>query len=189
MNYQKKNTWGWIAFGFVVFHVVCISIYAAPEKYISPKNKQWVSYYSFPFFEQRWSMFAPCPVIDGKIKVKLYSDTDSTDWFYPGDDFRSKHKIFRGSWHSDLVIFETNLLWWVHYNFEEAGGNLSNPNVEALDEAMKEGIGALMMRRFVGGLGRQVFGELPAKANVICEFNNVLENREYQYKYPSFYFR
>ena len=48
-----------------------------------------------PLFEQQWAMFAPCPVMNGGIYMKFYTETDTTDWLRPAEDAIFWHRWFR----------------------------------------------------------------------------------------------
>ncbi|MBK6527358.1 MAG: hypothetical protein IPG07_18465, partial [Crocinitomicaceae bacterium] len=80
MTKSNKILLGWLAFIFVVVHSTAIFIYAFPEQYISPGLKNTASVYVHPVFEQTWSLFAPAPLNDTKLRVKYYFEDDSTDW-------------------------------------------------------------------------------------------------------------
>ncbi|MCB9223121.1 MAG: hypothetical protein H6582_03005 [Crocinitomicaceae bacterium] len=115
MPINKNSKLGWFGLFFVVFHTAMIVFYAAPEGYLPKKLVHLSSLYSEPIFEQKWSMFAPCPIWGHHIEIKYeFEDGDTTDWISPTEDAVSKHMIYRGTYHGDLAVAEYNTLHWLN---------------------------------------------------------------------------
>lgn len=184
MKQKNKTIAAWIAFLFVVLHLTFISLYAAPPAYVSAPVKAVVTPYVSPLFEQSWSMFAPCPVVSGHLKVKITYATKEMDWFYPTKEPREWHSYLRGSHHSELVLLEANMIYWVNCDVQDLQLNLSEPIPDYLIDSFKHGYSYWMMNRYLYGLALKISDEKPLKAEVIAELNNVKTGEEGFLTYP-----
>lgn len=185
MTQKNKIIAAWIAFCFVVIHVSFILIYAAPPQLVPDKAKSFVSPYVNPLFHQTWAMFAPCPVVEGRLKVQLNSTTDKSEWFYPTASDRTIHNWVRVSHHAELVLLESNLIYWVNYDMqlnELKIGDQLHPNQIS---PFKGGHSYRMINRYVHRLASQLEGE-PVSANVVVELSNVKTGEEGELNYPEF---
>lgn len=188
MTNIKKIWQGWLAFSFVLIHFTFIILYAFPQQFVSERTKSVAAVYVDPLFVQKWSMFAPCPVLDMKVKLKIHHEKGESDWFYPGEEYRKKHSFWRGSWHGDYVITEINMLHWVYADlaeFEQDPENISYTDKKKFQTSK----GGLMLQRFIKGISLSFFDALPIEAYAICEFNNVKTDELIElelpvYKYP-----
>ena len=97
MTERNKLIAGWLAAVFLLFHTTFIFIYASPGHLISSKAKAFVNPYVSPLFEQSWAMFAPCPLIDGGIEFRIFTENDTTDWLRPAEDPIFWHRLISES--------------------------------------------------------------------------------------------
>ncbi|MBK9593729.1 MAG: hypothetical protein IPO32_20315 [Crocinitomicaceae bacterium] len=47
------------------------------------------------------------------MRVKYYFEDDSTDWVEPMKDVYASTHFYRGSYHGDLAVGESNLLYYI----------------------------------------------------------------------------
>lgn len=62
-------------FAVIIFHVVCVFIYANPLVHSKNKSDYWVEYYVYPFFHQNWNLFAPPPSENYALYVSYDDNT------------------------------------------------------------------------------------------------------------------
>lgn len=188
MKPKNKILAGWIAFLFVLFHLSAIFIYAAPASYMPAPAKRFVNPYVTPLFEQTWSMFAPCPVVGGKMHVQLIYEDETTDWIEPTANDRRWHKYLRVTHHADLALLESNILYWVDYDVRDLGISYTDHVPEDLRALLKQGYSYLMLRRYVYRFGYIYKGEYPIAASVIMDVNNAESGVEGSVRFPEFKF-
>lgn len=184
MNERNKIITGWIAFIFVVFHLSALFLFAAPAQFGLLKGKKFVSPYVVPLFEQSWSMFAPCPVTTGKIKVKIQYADESTDWFYPGENAQKWHQYLRASHHGDLVILESNLIYWLTVDLDDFNLPYEGQCPSYLIEAFKHAHSFHLIGRYVYGWGLKNNNQPPISARVEVDLHNVKTGEKGTFKMP-----
>jgi len=165
---------GWLAFAFVVTHFTMIFIYAFPTEYIPERLKNVASVYVYPVFEQSWSLFAPCPIIDSHLRVKYYFDSDSTGWINPIAHAEAVHSKLRFTHHGELVLGESNLLFWVAGDLNGMGIPLHEPFPVDSSGSFKNTSSYWMMSRYLYGNADYLFGRRPEAAYAECTFQNVV---------------
>ena len=173
MSQKNKTIIGWAAFIFVCFHLVAIFIFASPYQFGLQRGKKLVSPYVTPLFEQSWSMFAPCPVVNGKIWVKIEYKDEVVDWFDPRENDRKWHKWLRCSHHGDRILLEANVLHYIWAEAEEFGLAYDEPIPESLIEAFRETAGYVYAKRYSYGVARNYADKEPEKIWVRAEMENL----------------
>ena len=176
MSKRNKRIAGWIAFLFVCFHVSALFIFASPQNFGLNKGKKVVAPYVVPLFEQTWSMFAPCPLVTGKLKVKIEYQDKTIDWFYPVNNSRKWHSYLRASHHGDLVILEANLISWLLVDMNEFNLSLNDTIPAYLTEEFKHAHCYFLIRRYIYGLSKKMEDHEPVRAYVKAEMRNVKTN-------------
>ena len=184
MKEKNKIIVGWLAFLFVVFHLSALFIFASPPQFGLQKGKKAVSPYVVPLFEQTWTMFAPCPVVTGKMKMKITYDSGDTEWFYPAENSRHWHQYLRGSHHGDLVILESNLLHWLKVDLEDFNLAYEGECPAYLEEAFKHGHSYFLISRYAYGWALKTKDEVPVSAEVIAELENVKTGETGDFRLP-----
>ncbi|WP_027419308.1 DUF5819 family protein [Crocinitomix catalasitica] len=119
MNPKNKIHKGWLALFFVIFHFVCIIIYAFPPNIIPEKVQGMAAHYVSPVFDQKWNMFAPAPVIQSTIEVKYYfKNGDSSIWIRPALNALKRHMETRFTFYGELALAESNMAYWVQVDID-----------------------------------------------------------------------
>jgi hypothetical protein len=119
LEYKHKILTGIVAATFVLWHTVAIVIYAMPTAIIPAESKSMVSVYVNPVFDQKWNMFAPCPIVNGHFEMKYFLENgDSTLWISPADDALKWHRMTRFMHYGELVLVESNIVYWLNVDME-----------------------------------------------------------------------
>ncbi|MEX1002791.1 MAG: DUF5819 family protein [Crocinitomicaceae bacterium] len=184
MKRKNKILVGWLAFLFVIFHMSCLFIHAAPSQIIPDRYKEKVSAYIDPLFRQNWSLFAPCPVIDGRVKMKINFQKDSIDWHYPfaGDVYW--HSIFRGSHHSELALLESHLVFWLGRDLEGMQFAFSEELTGEKLAEFNKGKSYVLYRRYAVGISKKMDKEV-VSVELACELKNVKTDEEGTFYLPA----
>jgi hypothetical protein len=134
--------------------------------------KQVVAPYVYPIFEQHWSMFAPCPSADGKIKLNIKFEGGETGWFYPNKSAQDYHRKLRATHHGEIAILELNLIYWAMADKMEFNLQYDEVIPYPLSVHLKDGYSYILFKRFIYGVARNL--ELtPVSANLVCEIEEV----------------
>ena len=187
MTPKKKIRYGWIGFGFVFLHCAAIITYAMPNGILPVKMVEASSYYVDPIFPQKWSMFAPCPLLSHHVEVKYtYENGDTTDWISPSADAIDKHMWIRGSHHGDLAVAEYNTLYWVNARIVEL--DLQDETTVPKDKVsdFKCGLGYFLARNYAYGNSVYLFDKEPISAYMKCDFLNVKTGKARSLILPEF---
>ena len=173
MKEVNKIRLGWIAFCFVSFHFVCIFIYALPEGVIPNGLKSFSYGYVSPVFEQKWALFVPCPIVNQNLEIKYFFDDDSTDWVDVNADAKKKHSFWRLTYHGDIALGESNLLYWVAGDFEIM--NISLYQDIPIDSAssFKNYYSYYLVKNYAMSNAISLYDKKPDSAYVKCNFHNV----------------
>lgn len=176
MKTEKRHKfYGWIAFVFVIFHFGFVFIYATPVSVFGEDSKAMVERYVSPVFSQKWSLFAPCPIVNAYTEVAFeFEGEKKTDWIKVGDEPLRKHSFTKGLHYGELVLIESNLMFSVNADLEEVGLEAgSMPSKEKLDRYVYLGRSVHRVRRYLYGLAFYLFNEKPTKGYFRCWRNNV----------------
>ena len=157
---------------FVLFHSISLFIYAAPASIVPGGGKKIVSPYVYPLFDQTWSMFAPCPTVDGKIKVNIQHKNGETGWFYPLESDLSWHRTLRMSHHGEMALLELNLIYWVMLDKVDFNLQYDEALLYPISDYFKDGYSYILLKRFVYGIAVNLELE-PISAEVVCEIEEV----------------
>lgn len=174
MSTINKIRLGWVAFTFVVMHFVMIIIYAFPAPYMPEGLRTISSAYVYPVFEQSWSLFAPCPLVDNHLRVKYYFENDSTDWINPIANAEKMHAILRFTHHGDLALGQSNLLFWLAGDLQEMGLSPYQSFPEDSSAAFKYTASYWRMLYYLKGNANYLYDKEPISAYAECSFENVM---------------
>jgi hypothetical protein len=185
----KNKIWlGWCAFLFVVFHFTCLFFSALPSRFSNQKMKQVADFYIEPVFSQSWGMFVPTPIIDGHVEIKFYFEQDSTDWIAPTEDARKIHSFFPGTWNEELIIGESNLIYYLNVDLVEMGWEMGEPFPDELMERFHKGYSFFKIKYYIQGYGRYLFDRTPSKALFRCYLRDVVAKKSGLVELPMFEF-
>lgn len=162
-----------MAFIFVIGHSLAIFIFAFPTGYLPQTLKNAASIYVHPMFEQTWSLFAPCPIHDTKMRVKYYFEEDSTDWVEPMKDVYELHARYRFTYHGDLAVGESNVLYYTMNDLIWKGISPYEPFPVDSAQTFFYTSSFYITKNFVYGSADFLYGKRPVSALVECSFNNV----------------
>ncbi len=170
---EKKKWLGYLALCFVVFHFSTILITTFPENY-SPKIIQTISnHYVTPLFNQKWGMFAPCPLTAHQLKFKLYFKNEVTDTIIPSDDYFKYHSWFRFTHHGDLATGEYNMMYWVKIDLDELNIKPNSTILESQKQAFYKTRGYFHLKNYLNGYALTYFDKYPLKSDVFLNYYNV----------------
>lgn len=115
---------GICALAFLLFHFLMIFIYVAPVNITGERLKNYTSYYMRPYFNQQWSLFAPAPVVEHEISIKI---GEEQKWYSLNqfDHQKADQLFFTAHWRYSLGSY--NLLYWVQNDlkyFEKRNGGI-----------------------------------------------------------------
>lgn len=157
-------------------------IYAFPDEWMPKKAKEIVSPYVYPIFDQHWAMFAPCPLIEGNIKIEIMDKDGVVQTLRPFEDALHTHRIFRVTHHGDVSIQASNLIHWVAAdNLDYSDGSLSNRAVEKND--LVNTLSYTLLKRMVYGYAQNLNIKLD-RADVNCDLLNVKTDEKHTIEYP-----
>jgi hypothetical protein len=154
-------------------HFSMIFIYAFPQQYVPAPAKTVANGYVYPFFEQTWNLFAPCPLISHQLSVRYFYEDDSTDWIdvYKAD--QELHEALRFTYHGDRVLGESNLLFWLEGDMQYLGLSLYEPIPADSAMALRNTMGYIRLASFTRGYARLNLDREPIAAETRCFFENV----------------
>ena len=178
MSERRKILLGWLAFSFVIFHIVSIFFTAFPGNYIPSRVKKMAEIYTYPIFTQNWSMFAPCPILDGRLEVCYFFKGKSTGWQRPLQDEWDKHALFRMTYHAELALGEANLLYWVDVDVKKMNLRYDQPMSGEIREKYLNGYSYSKVQDFLEGTAIYLYEEKPDSAYAKCHFKNVVSQEE-----------
>lgn len=178
MSERKKIVLGWLAFGFVVFHVVNIMATAAPDGYVPNVVKRASLIYTNNVLGQKWNMFAPCPLIDGTFEAKFYYNGQETDWIRPVQDAVDFHRYFRFTHCSELSLSEANLIYWIHSDIVKDTLPIDREWTSEEDSKFKRAYSYSKVKNYTYGSCYYLFDQKPDSALARCFVRNVKTKEE-----------
>lgn len=96
----------WVSLAVIIFlnHLICTLLYLAPKNPTTRLYKEYVSAYMFPFFTQRWLLFAPEPQTS-QIKFIYRCEIHGkwTEWKDPTYELILRHQKNRFSYYGKEV--------------------------------------------------------------------------------------
>ncbi|UKN03004.1 DUF5819 family protein [Paracrocinitomix mangrovi] len=188
MSPKIKVIIGWLAFLYIVFHFVFVALFAAPSQFVPAKVKNFTKPYVTPFFMQSWSMFAPCPVVKGRVKLNIVTENDSTGWFYATENYESGYDYLRFTHHGDIMLMEANIIHWINYDKRDIGLKLNEPIPDDYVEFVKKGNGYWMLKKFSRRIAEIKLGEKSSRVYSIIELEDVKSGESGIIEYPVFEF-
>lgn len=173
MKDTNKITFGWIAFCVIVLHFACIVVYILPDGWKSENIQSISKSYVSPVFEQKWSLFVPCPIINQKLSIKYFFGADSTNWIAVNEEAKKAHSLWRLTYHGDLALGESNLLYWVVSDFDLMNISLYQDFPEDSSSSFKLYNSYYLVKNYAAANANYLFDQQPDSAFVKCDFYNV----------------
>jgi hypothetical protein len=182
---QKKNVLGYLALFFVIFHFTAILITTFPKNY-TPKLLQTVSnYYVSPLFNQKWGMFAPCPLNAHQLKFKLYFNNKVTDTITPSVVYFKYHSWLRFTHHGDLATGEYNMMYWVKNDLDNLDIKPNATIIESQQQNFYKTRGYYHLKNYLTGFALKYYDEKPIKADVILNYYDVKNHNLNTYNFKN----
>ena len=185
---KKNKIWmGWLAFLFLVFHFTLIFIYAFPEGVFPNKLKEVSAFYVSPLYEQKWNMFAPCPIKSYEAKIKYsFEDGSESDWIKPTKSAKEWHSMLRFTHHAEIVLIEPILLFWVDSDVHELELQFNKTLSPDENETFKKGATYWMLRRYVYGNSEYLFNKRPIEGTLQMFVTNVITSKTDSITLPTY---
>lgn len=101
-------------------------------------------------------------------------------------DAYASHAIYRASYHGDLAVGESNLLYYIGSDLEWKGISLYEPFPIDSASSYKLTSSYWMTRNFIYGSADYIFDKYPLKAVAECSFRNVKTNESGVMILPAF---
>lgn len=190
MTELKQKIWiGWLAFLFIVIHFVFILAYALPPEFSNSSLKSFATPYVEPVFTQHWSMFAPCPITNASVEIKFYFDgNDSTDWVSPTEDARNIHGWLKGTHHGELVLAESNLMYWLGLDLDRMGIEIGDPFPLYRTSEFQQGYSYFKIKDYIEGNALYLYDKEVVHAKIRCDLEDVVTGERGVLELPEFYF-
>jgi len=182
---QKKKWLGYLALFFVIFHFTTILITTFPENY-SPKALQTFSnHYVSPLFNQKWGMFAPCPLTGHQLKFKLYFKDTQTDTITPSENYFKYHSWLRFTHHGDLATGEYNMMYWVKQDLDGLDFKPNSTVLESQKNQFYKTRGYFHLKNYVNGYALKYYDTLPTEYDVFLNYYDVISHQTYTYTFKN----
>ncbi len=187
MHLKGKILWGKLALLFVISHFTFIILYALPDAFSNARLKTYSTAYVEPIFTQKWSMFAPCPVIDGHAEVRyVFNSDDSTVWLRPTEHAKFVHGWTKGLHYGELVLAESNLIYWLSLDIDylnlEAEGIVADEKLNAF----YQGYSYFKIKDYLLGNANYLFQKRPLTAEIRFYLRDVVTGEEHLLLLPSY---
>lgn len=178
-----------MALFFIVLHFFLIFVYALPDSLSSPVLKNLAKPYVEPVFTQQWGMFAPCPIVDAHVEVRYWFENgDSISWMSPTEDARFLHSWLKGTHHGELVLAESNLMYWLSLDLDyldyEAGADFPGDQLENF----YKGYSYFKIKDYLFGNAVYLFDQVPEEGEMRCYLKNVVTGKSDLITLPKYTF-
>lgn len=167
MNLKGKIVWGKLAALFIVIHFTFIIIYALPDSFSNPQFQSYTTAYVEPVFTQKWAMFAPCPTLNGYTEVRyVFEEGDTSGWIRPTDEAKRMHDWTKGLHYGELVLAESNLIYWLSLDLEylDMREECSVPEEKMND--FFQGYSYFKIKDYIFGNANYLFDKAPKSAEI-----------------------
>ncbi|MDX1350600.1 MAG: hypothetical protein R3279_10150 [Putridiphycobacter sp.] len=183
---RKEKTYGWLAFLVLVIHFGLILFSILPATKITKPIHAIAKQYAEPIFKQRWAMFAPCPTLENRIKVKFYFENDTTDWIDPIDDILPIHQTLRFSYHGNIAVGYYNMLYWLKLDIDKLSITKNElQNFSDLND-LRNTMGNRLLHKYVFGYANETFQKKPHSADLIISYRSVVDGVETTYLFSNY---
>lgn len=187
MQLKSKILWGKLALFFVIIHFTFIILYALPDSFANARLKTYSTAYVEPIFTQKWSMFAPCPVIDGYTEVRyVFNSDDTTGWLRPTEHAKSVHSWTKGLHYGELVLAESNLIYWLSLDIDYLNLGVEGQVAEEKLSAFYQGYSYFKIKDYLFGNANYLFHKRPMNAEIRFYLKDVVTGEEHLLLLPSY---
>ncbi len=184
---KSKIGWGRVALFFIVLHFCLIFVYALPDSFSYQPLKTYVKPYVEPVFTQQWSMFAPCPVIDAHVEVRYWFENgDSIGWISPTENARLMHSWLKGSHHGELVLAESNLMYWLSLDLDYLNYKVNSDFPGDQLENFYKGYSYFKIKDYLFGNAMYLFEKAPKSGQLRCYLKDVVTGTEDRITLPKY---
>lgn len=183
---RKLNNLGWFAFAIIFFHFLFVILSIIPSNITSKKISDFSNAYTDPIFDQKWAMFAPCPVFENRITIKYHFDTGPTNWIDPIEEILPIHQKYRLTYHGNIAVGYYNMLYWFKVDLDR----LNIPAGEKLDfdlqKNLRNSLGNRLLNNYVRGYAKEAFNAKPLSAEINISYRNVVSNDTVHYYFLNY---
>lgn len=165
--------YGWLAFAFVIFHFFLIVTDILSPHENRNTIQSFAQSYTTPFFYQKWSMFAPCPIVENRFKFRFHYNDSITSWTDPSIETLKQHGRYRFTHHGNIAVGEYNLLFWVKQDLEQA--DIPSDSVFFFNDfpSLKTTQGMFLLKNYLKGYAHQHYGKQPLQTDIVIKYHNV----------------
>jgi len=186
IEYKKNNRLGWVAFFILIFHfsfiIISILSGSSPTTKIGNLSNSYVN----PFFKQKWAMFAPCPVLENRMKVKYFFEDDSTDWIDPIEHPLKRHQTLRFTHHGNIAVGFYNMLYWFKIELD----NQETKTNEFLDfsdlKSLRNSLGNKLLNKYINGYCLETFNRKPTSSNIDISYRDIVSEQTDHYYFKNY---
>ncbi|MFK8044184.1 MAG: DUF5819 family protein [Crocinitomicaceae bacterium] len=173
IEYKKNNRLGWIAFSVLLIHFSLVIFSIVPESETTSKINHLAESYVDPVFKQKWAMFAPCPILENRLKIKYYFGNDSTHWIDPIENALSNHQRYRFTHHGNIAVGYYNMLYWFKIELDKLKTKPAKWLIFSEQTKLRNSLGNRLLNNYVKGYANENFDENPTKTSLDISYRNL----------------
>lgn len=183
---KKQKRLGWLAFVIITCHFVLIILSIAPESIISKNVSLFSKQYTDPVFKQKWAMFAPCPILENRMKVKYHFEHDSTDWLDPIENILMTHKTFRFTYHGNIAVGYYNMLYWFKRDLDRLNIKTNDHLSFQKLSNLRNSLGNRLLHNYIFGYANENFDDRPTKIELNISYKDIVTDSTIHYFFTDY---
>lgn len=115
MNHSMKRFVSLACIGFIFLHFLFVVMYSSPLNKHTTKLNFYSKAYSYPFFHQSWSLFAPTPTKKTALHVRFFSINTWSSWSNVLQNEINQHQknVMKGN-ETTVLLFSNSLNYLVN---------------------------------------------------------------------------
>ena len=173
---KKQNYQGWLAFIIIFCHFLLVILSIIPSNLTSEKISDFSNSYSDPIFDQKWAMFAPCPLLENHLKIKYHFEDGSTDWIDPIDKILPIHQKYRFTYHGNIAVGYYNMLYWFKIDLDRLEV-IANKKLDFLNlKELRNSLGNRLLSNYIKGYANTEFDKKPKRTDLDISYRNIVTN-------------
>jgi hypothetical protein len=183
---RKENAYGWLAFSILIIHFGLIIFSIVPASAYTKSISAISKSYTEPLFNQRWSMFAPCPTFENRIKIRYFFPEDSTHWIDPIERILPIHQKYRFTHHGNIAVGYYNMLFWLKIDLERLSIDKEIQHNFSDVSDLRNSLGNRLLHNYVFGFANDEFHQKPEHAEIMVLYRNVTNNQVEKYLFSNY---
>ncbi|MFK8037646.1 MAG: DUF5819 family protein [Crocinitomicaceae bacterium] len=183
---KKQKRYGWLAFIVLTCHFILVLFSIIPETITSKQIHNLSKHYTDPVFKQKWAMFAPCPTLENRLKVKYYFENDSTDWIDPISNILTTHQTYRLTYHGNIAVGYYNMLYWLKRDLDHL--NIETDRIITFTRLSKlrNSLGNRLLHNYVYGYANENFNQMPSNIKLNISYRNIISKTTINYLFTEY---